>query len=61
LPNFTEEIFTITEQIARQPPVYRIKDWNSEPVVGIFYESELVKVVKSDEIYRIEEILKTRK
>ncbi|MCP4345347.1 MAG: DDE-type integrase/transposase/recombinase [Desulfobacterales bacterium] len=61
LPNFTEEIFTITDAIPRQPPVYKIKDWNSEPVVGIFYESELVKVDKTDNIYKIEEILKTRK
>ncbi len=61
LPTFTEEIFTITERIARQPPVYRIKDLHSEPVVGIYYETELVKVVKPDEIYKIEKILKTRK
>lgn len=61
LPTFTEEIFTISEQIPRQPPVYRIKDWHSEPISGIFYEPELVKFVKPDEIYKIEKILKTRK
>jgi len=61
LPNFTEEIFTIAERIARHPPVYKITDWNSEPVTGIFYDTELVKVVKSDDIYRIEKVLKTRK
>jgi hypothetical protein len=61
LPTFTQEIFTITDRIARHPPVYKIKDWDSEPVVGIFYETELVKVVKTDNIYRIETILMTRK
>lgn len=61
LPNFTEEIFTVTEQIPRHPPVYKINDWNAEPVIGIFYEHELVKVVKTDDIYQIEKILKTRK
>ncbi len=62
MPNFTEEIFTIAERVARHPPVYKVNDWNGETIVGIFYDWELVKVVKSaDEIYRIEKILKTRR
>jgi hypothetical protein len=61
LPTFTEEIFTIAKRIARQPPVYSIKDWHSESVAGIFYESELVKIIKASDIYKIEAILKTRK
>ncbi|MCP4976532.1 MAG: chromo domain-containing protein, partial [Maribacter sp.] len=40
---------------------YKVNDWYGEPIVGIFYDWELVKVVKSaDETYRIEKILKTR-
>ena len=61
LPNYTEEIFTIEERIHRQPPVYKIKDWESEQIVGSYYEEELVKVVKPEEIYKIEKVLKTRK
>ena len=61
LPNYTEEIFTVTHQIPRQPPVYKIKDWASEPIDGIYYDEELIKVVKPEEIYKIEKILKTRK
>ncbi len=61
LPNFTEEIFTIVERLARRPPVYKVKDWNGDPIIGIFYQWELVKVVKPDEIYKIEKVLKTRK
>lgn len=61
LPNFTEEIFQVTERIPRQPPVYRIKDWSSQPIKGSFYQEELIKVVKEEEIYKIESILKTRK
>ncbi len=61
LPNFTEEIFTITDCIQRDPPVYRIKDYSSEPIEGSYYEEELIKVSKPDEVYKIETILKTRK
>ncbi len=58
MPNFTQEIFTIAERVARHPPVYKVNDWYGEPIVGIFYDWELVKVVKSaDETYRIEKIL----
>ena len=61
LPNFTEEIFVITERLGRQPPVYKIKDLQGEPVTGIFYEQELVKVVKEEEIYKIEKVIRKRK
>ena len=62
LPNFTEEIFEIAECIARQPPVYRLKDLNGDPIEGVFYDQELVKVIKDDEdeVYKIEKVLKTR-
>ena len=42
LPNFTEEIFIITERLPRHPPVYRIKDLNGEEIEGIFYAAEMV-------------------
>ena len=61
LPNFTEEIFTVTKCIARDPPVYRLQDYNGEDIEGVFYEHELVKTIKEDEIFKIEKILKTRK
>jgi hypothetical protein len=63
LPNFTQEIFTITERLNRKPPVYRIQDYNQEPISGIFYEQELVKVISegSDQVYKIEKILRKRK
>jgi hypothetical protein len=45
LPNFTSEVFTIDKCLARNPPVYKIKDSNGEEVEGIFYNQELVKAV----------------
>ena len=38
LPIWTEEVFTITERIPRQPPVYRIADYDGEKLDGTFYE-----------------------
>ncbi len=60
LPNFTQEIFTIRERISRNPPVYRLKDYNSDPIEGVFYEQELVKTIKEDDVYKIEKILQHR-
>jgi transposase InsO family protein len=57
---WTEENFTIAKQIARNPPVYKIKDFGNEILDGIFYETELQKVVKKDDVYRVDSILRTR-
>ena len=40
-PNFTNEIFTITEVLETNPPTYRIKDSNGEDIIGSFYAEEL--------------------
>jgi transposase InsO family protein len=61
LPNFTEEIFTIKYRLASDPPTYKIEDSGGEDISGVFYEPELVKVVKRDDIYKIEKVLKRRK
>ena len=60
LQNFTTEIFTVCERLNRNPPVYRIKSHNGEILQGTFYTNELVKIVKTNDIYDIEKILKTR-
>lgn len=42
-------------------PVYKVKDWADDPIEGTFYESELQKVVKSEDVtYRVKKILKRR-
>ena len=61
LPNFTEEMFTIYKRFARQVPVYKLKDDAGEIVDGAFYEPELQKVIKNDDVYRVEKILRKRK
>jgi len=44
------------------PVTYRLKDLADEAIKGKFYQSEMQKVVKSQEDYfDVEEILKTRR
>ena len=61
LPNFTEEIFTIYKRMTRRVPVYKLKDDAGEILEGTFSEPELQKIVKNDDVYRVEKILRKRK
>ncbi|XP_062567734.1 uncharacterized protein LOC134229972 [Saccostrea cucullata] len=60
---WTEEFFKVSERYKRgQVPVYKVKDLADDPIEGTFYESELPKVVKSDDVsYRVDKILKRRR
>jgi transposase InsO family protein len=60
LPSWTMELFKISEVIKTQPPTYKIVDFKDEPIIGSFYESELQKVVKLDNVYKVEKVLRTR-
>jgi hypothetical protein len=59
--NWSEEFFIITARHPTKPVTYGIKDLSSEDIKGKFYEHELQKVDKRDDVYIIEKILKTRK
>jgi hypothetical protein len=62
LPNWSEEIFTVSECVPRDPPVYRIKDSQNEEIRGTFYTEELQKVTTTpDKLYVINEVLNHRK
>ena len=58
LPNFSKEIFTVSKKVPRDPPVYKLKDYDGEELKGTFYGKELQKVIKSDDVYEVEKILK---
>ena len=61
LPSWTEETFTIAQRLPRTPPVYRLKEANGDLIQGTFYETELQRVIeKSNHLFRIETILKSR-
>ena len=59
-PNWSQEVFIITERIPRNPPVYKIKDQLDETISGIFYEKELQKISNEEITYKIEKVLRSR-
>jgi hypothetical protein len=61
LPNWTEELFTVVKCIETIPPVYLVKDDHGEILEGTVYAEELQKGIKTDDVYKIETILKKRK
>ena len=60
---WTQEVFIVTHQYKKQGiHLYRVKDFLDEDIDGHFYEEELQRVTKDIEsVYRIEQVLKTRK
>ena len=61
LPNWTEELITIVRYIETRPPVYLIIDDHGKILEGTFYAEELQKVIKTDDVYKIETILNKKK
>jgi hypothetical protein len=59
-PNWTREIFVIHQVLATNPPTFIIKDLENEIIEGTFYQSELQKIYKYDDVFKINEIIKTR-
>jgi hypothetical protein len=60
LPNWTEELFTVVKCIETRRPVYLVKDDHGEILEGIFYAEEIQKVIKQDDVYKIQSVLKKR-
>ena len=60
LPNWSEEIFTVFKRLPRNPPVYKLKEYDGDELEGTFYKQELqhVQTKGEDEVYKIEKILK---
>lgn len=62
--NWTEEVFTVTDFKKSAPYyVYRIQDFNGEPIKGTFYNYQLQKIQTpaKDDLWQIEKVLKKRK
>ncbi len=43
--------------LPRNPPVYKLKDYDGEELKGAFYDKELQKVIKYDDVYEVEKNL----
>ena len=50
----------MSKTLPRRPPVYKIKDYDGEELQGTFYEKELQRIIKRNDTYEIEKILKKR-
>ena len=61
LPNWTEEILTVTAVIDTKPPTYKLEDYGHKKIEGSFYEKEIQRVVETDDVFKIEKVLSTRK
>ena len=51
LPNYSKEIFTISKKVPRDPAVYKLRDYDGKELKGTFYDKELQKVIKHDDMY----------
>ena len=51
----------VVKCIETRPPVYLVKDDHGENLEETFYAEELQNVIKTDDVYKIEPILKKRK
>ena len=57
-PNWSEEIFVISETKNTVPSTYIISDLNGEEITGSFYEKQLQKTSQKE--FRIEKVLKRK-
>ena len=61
LLNWTEELLTVVKCIETRPPVYLVKDDHGKMLEGTFYAEEIQKVIKQDDVYKIQSVLKIRR
>lgn len=60
LPNWTFEIFKIHEVKDTNPYMYVLKDYKGNIIKGSFYENEIKKTKQKEDVYLINEVLKTK-
>ena len=60
-PGCSEEIFVIIKKFTTTPVTYAIKDMSEEEIKGRFYEPELQLIIKEDNVYDADKVIKTRR
>lgn len=59
LPNWTEEIFTVSDVNKKyRPTTYKLKDYSNDVVEGSFYRHEIQPVTKRDDVYIVERVIR---
>ena len=61
MPGWSEEIFIIGKKLPTTPVTYAIKDMSDEEIKDWFNESELQLIIKEDNVYDVEKVIKTRR
>ena len=62
LPNWTEEIFTVSVINTKfRPTTYNLKDYQSDEIEGSFYRHEIEPIIKDDDVFMIEKIIRRQK
>jgi len=54
------ELFKVKAVVNTVPITYELEDLKDEPIKGKFYQQELQKVEKKDDVYKVEKILQTK-
>ena len=61
IPGWSEEIFIISKKFPTTPVTYAIKDVVDEEIKGRFYEPELHLIIKENNVYDVEKVIKKRR
>jgi hypothetical protein len=59
--NWSEELFRVKKVLPTKPLTYSLVDLADEAVVGSWYTWELQKVHKTNDLFKVEKVIKTRK
>ena len=61
LPNWTEEVFTVSSINTKySPTTYKLKDYDGEVIEGSFYREEIELITQSD-TYLVEKVIRCKK
>ena len=60
LPNWTEQIYTISQLLDTEPRQYKIQDEHSEEIKGSFYAAEMQRIIPPKR-YAVERIIRQRR
>ena len=61
MPNWSDEMFVIFDRYPTYPVTYVPRDLADEPIIGKFYKPEIQLVTKTDDVFIVENVLRTRK
>lgn len=62
LPNWTEEVFTVSAVNTKHAPItYKLKDYHGEVIEGSFYRQEIEPIIADDDVYLVEKIIRRQK